>query len=238
MNNGWIKLHRKLRDNPIYSSPKALHVWIECLLRACHEQKTFYSKSTKIILKPGEFVMGRDEFGKNIGISGSTAWRWLQIFKADSMIDIKTSTKGSVVTVLKWEEYQKVDSEVDNKRTADEQRMNTNKNDKNVKNDKNPPLGERPPIEGEILEEKNFGNKKSMTPDVLGELAERFQVPIDFVENSWDTASNWLTAKGKIQKDYKAFFTNWLKKDIAEHLLKYKQFNKNNNGKSGIAIIR
>ncbi len=80
--------------------------------------------------------MGREEFGKSIGVSGSTAWFWLRRFKLDSMIDIKTSSVGTIVTVLKWKDYQLLDSEVDRGKTADEQPMNTYKNDKKVKNDK------------------------------------------------------------------------------------------------------
>ncbi len=136
-NLGWIKLHRQLKDNPIYKSSTALHCWIECLLRAIHTDDAFFLKRQKMVLKPGQFCMGRDEFGLSIGISGSTAWFWLRQFKLDNMIDIKTSSVGTVVTVLKWKDYQGLDSEVDSGKTADEQRMNTIKNDKNVKNEKN-----------------------------------------------------------------------------------------------------
>lgn len=139
MNNpagGWIKLHRKLRENPIYSNSTAVHCWIECLLRAIHTDNAVYILRQKVELSPGEFCMGREEFGKSIGVSGSTAWFWLRRFKLDSMIDIKTSSVGTIVTVLKWKDYQLLDSEVDRGKTADEQPMNTYKNDKKVKNDK------------------------------------------------------------------------------------------------------
>ena len=132
-NNGWVKIHRKLRDNPIYSNSTAVHCWIECLLRANHENEGFFLSRRKVILKPGEFVMGREEFGEKIGVSGSTAWYWLNRFKADSMIDIKTTNKGSVISIKKWNTYQKVDSKIDNRKTTDEQQMNTDKNEKNNK---------------------------------------------------------------------------------------------------------
>lgn len=136
-NQGWIKLHRQLKDNPIYKSSTAVHCWIECLLRAIHTDEAFFLKRQKRALKPGQFCMGRDEFGLSVGISGSTAWFWINQFSVDRMIDIKTSSVGTVVTVLKWKDYQGVDSEVDSRKTADEQRMNTIKNDKNVENDIN-----------------------------------------------------------------------------------------------------
>jgi hypothetical protein len=85
--------------------------------------------------------MGRTEFGEKLGMSGSTAWYWLQQFKADSMIDIKTTSQGSIITVKEWDTYQKVDSNVDNKKTIKKQQKNTNNNVKNVKNSNNVPSG-------------------------------------------------------------------------------------------------
>lgn len=128
--SGWIKLHRKLRDNPIYNESKAVHCWIECLLRANHAGKDVYLKRDKIKLEPGMFLMGRQEFGKSIGISGSTAWYWLLRFEKDKMVDIKKTAKGSIVTIISWNEYQQVDS----RKTAEKQQKNTNKNIKNEKN--------------------------------------------------------------------------------------------------------
>lgn len=136
MTEGWIKLHRQIRDNPFYTNPAALSVWVECLLRASHAERDFYLKREKVTLQAGQFVIGRDEFGKAIGISGSTAWYWLLQFESDSMVDIKKTAKGSIVSVKNWVKYQVVDSTSDNRKTADEQQMNTNKKVKNDNNEK------------------------------------------------------------------------------------------------------
>lgn len=134
MQNGWIRLHRQLRDSQFYTNSKAIHCWIECLLRANHQTQNYFLGRKNITLKPGEFIAGRDEFGKKIGISGSTAWFWLLQFEVDRMLDIKKTTKGSLFTIINWEKYQPLDSKVDNKKTTDEQQKNTDKNDKNEKN--------------------------------------------------------------------------------------------------------
>lgn len=138
MNNGFIFIHRKLKENPIYNNSVALHVWIECLLRAAHKDTEFYQGRIKISLKAGQFVMGRDEFGKTIGQSGSTTWYWINRFKVDNMIDISTSKKGTVVTIINWVKYQKPDSQVDRSRTDNEQHfrqiVNTYNNVNNINN--------------------------------------------------------------------------------------------------------
>lgn len=137
MKNGWIKLHRKIQENPIYKNSKALHCWIECLLRANHSPQNYFLGRKKITLNKGEFILGRDEFSKSIGISGSTAWFWIERFKVDSMLDIKKTSKGCLCSVKNWKNYQEVDSNVDNKKTAKKQQINTDKNDNNKKNEKN-----------------------------------------------------------------------------------------------------
>ena len=130
-------LHRGLQENPIYKNSKALHCWIECLLRANHSNDSYYLGRKKIQLKVGEFVLGRYEFGKSIGISGSTAWFWLKRFEVDNMLNIKKTSRGCLCKVKNWENYQAVDNTVDNKKTTNEQQMNTDNNDNNVNNEKN-----------------------------------------------------------------------------------------------------
>ncbi len=118
MNNGWIKLHRKLTQNPIYKESRAVHVWIECLLRASHSGNVIFLKKQRVTLTSGQFAMGREEFGASVCMSPSTAWHWILQFEADKMIDIrKTRGQGSIVTIKNWKEHQ-VDKDVDIKKTS------------------------------------------------------------------------------------------------------------------------
>lgn len=157
---GWIKLHRRFRDNPYYKEPNAKAVWLECLLRAQHNDGERFLKRQKVKLKAGQFVMGREEFGESIGLSGSTAWYWIQQFSSDSMVDIKTSTKGTIITVLKWESYQ---LELTAPLTTNEQQKNSKKtHNKNVKKEKNVKKSTTNVVEAPPDDEW----KKRLNPDV------------------------------------------------------------------------
>lgn len=134
MSNGWIKLHRRLLESPLFSSDKGLKVWIWCLLKASHEEKALYVGLNQIKLRPGQFVFGRDKSSKELAMKPSTVRNWMGVLKQDSYIDITKTNKYSVVTVLNWTLYQSRDSTLDNRWTTDGQQMDTNKN---VKNDKN-----------------------------------------------------------------------------------------------------
>lgn len=71
-----------------------------------------------------------------------------------------------------------------------------------------------------LIKEKVFSSKKDITSDILQELSEKHEVPLPFVTDCWDSAQNWLLAKGKVMKDYRAFLENWVKREKANWLLK------------------
>jgi len=137
---GWISLHRKVMDNPIYSNAFMLKLWIHCLMKASHKEHDQLVGNQMVKLEPGQFVTGRnalaDEFNKGAKkdevISAITLWRWLKNFEEWQMLNIKTTTKYSVVTVVKWNEHQQREQQVNNKRTTDEQQVNTNNNVNNI----------------------------------------------------------------------------------------------------------
>ncbi|KGR74872.1 hypothetical protein [Ureibacillus sinduriensis] len=143
--SGWISLHRKLMDNPIYSNAGMLKLWVHCLLKASHAEHEQLVGNQVIKLQPGQFVTGRNalatEFNKGAKkediVSPITLWRWLNLFEKLEMLNIKKTTKYSVVTVINWGGYQHHEQQVNNKRTTNEQQMNTNNNVNNVNNDNN-----------------------------------------------------------------------------------------------------
>ena len=137
MNNGWIKLHRKFRDNPFYTNPNAIALWIECLMRAGHEDRTFYWKRERVVLDKGMFLFGEEELGAMFKLSRQTARYWMEQFVVDSMLDIKKTSKGSIGTVRKWSEYQSLDIPLDNEKTTKRQRKDTKKKVKKEKKVKN-----------------------------------------------------------------------------------------------------
>lgn len=56
---GWIKLHRKIRSNPIFNDPQLLRLWLICLTEASHTEHDQIVGRQTVKLKPGDFVTGR-----------------------------------------------------------------------------------------------------------------------------------------------------------------------------------
>lgn len=132
---GWIKLHRKLIDNPIFNSEKGLKIWIWCLFKAGHQGKSIYIGQKCIKLQPGQFVYGRESASDSLKMSQSTVRNWMNILKKDRYLDIKATANYSIITILNWSEYQTIDNKKDNKITREKKQKDTNNNIKNDNKD-------------------------------------------------------------------------------------------------------
>jgi len=140
--HGYIKLYRKLLENPIFQNANLLKVFIWCLLKATHKECVQVVGLQKVKLLPGQFVYGRNKAAEELRLKPSTAHKYMMWLKNDGILNIQGNNKFSLVTVVNWELYQVKDNENDSKSnskiTTKEQQRDTNKNGKNGKNI-NPP---------------------------------------------------------------------------------------------------
>ena len=138
---GWIKLYRKLIENPIFLKPELLQLFIYCLLKANHEAQKLIFNGQEIEIKIGQFITGRNIIAKELKQNPITTYKRLKILENLQILNIKSNNKFSVVTVVNYGLYQseeiKRNTKRNNKGTTREQQGNTNKNVKNVKKLKN-----------------------------------------------------------------------------------------------------
>jgi hypothetical protein len=142
MNQGWIKLHRKLRDNPWMSRPAYRSVWIELLLEAQHQSgKKIIFKGKSQTLLPGQLTTGLKQLSQWTGVPRGTVQRILKTFKNETMIETLTSNEFTLVTLLNWESYQNDETPnetpVKLQRNSNETPVGPPKECNNDKNDKN-----------------------------------------------------------------------------------------------------
>lgn len=131
--NGWIKLHRKLLENPIMQRPNYLALWIHLLLMTNHKENKFIWNGKVMIIREGQLITGRKELSIKTGIPEGSIDRLLNFFENEHQIEQQKTTKFRLITVLNWKKYQEVIITSNNKRTTNEQQTNTNNN---IKNDK------------------------------------------------------------------------------------------------------
>lgn len=171
MNAGYVKLYRKVMDSFVWTNPYMYKLWNLCLMKAGHENRKFLFNGKEIWLNSGEFVTGRDAitFEMNKGVkrehqvNSGSVWRWLKRFEKEGMLNIKSTTKYSVVSINNWDDYQASEHQVNIKRTTSEQQVHTNKNEKNDKNEKNINNNNKGSSIRSIWENNGFGPMSSKT---------------------------------------------------------------------------
>ncbi|MCC8435438.1 DnaD domain protein [Brevibacillus sp. M2.1A] len=142
MLHGWVSLHRKILDSPVFQNEKLFKTFAWCLLKASHKEHEQMVGKQKVKLLPGQFVYGRKAAARELGMPESTVRNNIDFLKKDGCLDIKTDSKFSVITVVNWGFYQSESSDVDSrkdssedtKRTAKGQQKDTNNNGNNDNN--------------------------------------------------------------------------------------------------------
>lgn len=135
---GWIKVHRKMLDNPlVFKDSDYAVVWIYLLLNATHTEYPVIFNGKKIILLPGQLITGRKVISEKLKVSESKVQRILKWFESDLQIEQQTSNKNRLITIVNWEQYQNIEQqnerEAVGKQTANEHKQEC----KNVKNEIN-----------------------------------------------------------------------------------------------------
>lgn len=191
-NKGWIKLHRKVLDNPVVCrDAEHLAVWMYLLLEATHDNIDKMFAGRRTTLKPGELITGRKVISVKLNISESKVQRILKRFEIEQQIEQQTSTTSRRISIQNWSEYQEGEQQLNNNRTATEQRLNTLQECKNVKNDN---------INKEATKKNKSVSEK--IEDYLGMISENWREPVEI----------WLNYKKerkeiyKTERSFKSFF--------------------------------
>lgn len=147
---GWISVHRKIINNPVFQDPYLFKLWMYCLLKASHKEHKQLVGKEIVTLQEGQFIWGRNEAANELNHgtrpkeqkSPSTWERYLKLLEELEMLNRITNNKYTIVNIVNWSVYQDykigneqdVEQQMNNERTADEQQVNTNNNVNNANN--------------------------------------------------------------------------------------------------------
>ena len=143
--SGWIKLHRKVLDCWIWQEKPydKARAWVDLLLLAMHRDKKLLIDNEMLVVERGSFMTSILKLSDRWGWSRNKVKRFLELLEDEQMLNTKRTPKGTLVTIVKYEDYQVCDItdeptleptlEPTNEPTDEPQ----NKNIKNIKNDKN-----------------------------------------------------------------------------------------------------
>ena len=148
---GWIKLHRCICNNPIWTEEKFNRgsAWVDLILMANHEDKKVLFDGGLIECKRGQKITSIRKLSERWKWSRDKTKRFLDLLQSDGMISYKTDHKKTIINIVNYNVYQ--DREEKNKpvnghKKATEKPLTDHRPDtekpltdtnKNVKNDKN-----------------------------------------------------------------------------------------------------
>ncbi|HCB4233215.1 TPA: DnaD domain-containing protein [Listeria monocytogenes] len=166
MSHGWVKLHRDLKEKPIWrsSTPEQKTILVTLLMMANHKENEWEWMGKPFKAKPGEFVTSiksiTEECGK--GISSQNVRTALKRFENYGFLTKESTKVNTLINIVNWGVYQ--DSENKSNTLANKQLTNdsqtankqltTNKNvrTKECKNNNNSDLNFK-----DFWEQNGFG---------------------------------------------------------------------------------
>lgn len=199
--DGYIKLYRKLLDNPVVMrDADHLSIWVYLLLEARKFEKEAYLGGKKITLKPGQLTTGRKQISEKLRVMENKVQRVLKLYETEHLIEQQTTNRNRLISIVEWESYQDNEQlneqQINNRCTTNEQPVNTPKESKKEKKDNNIYYGE-------------FENV-ALSEEELEKLKQRF--PYDWQERI-ERLSSYMKSRGKRYKSHYATILAWAGKE-------------------------
>ena len=113
---GWISLHRKFIDWEWYDDNNVVKLFIHCLLKANHKEKSWKG----VIIPIGSFISGRKQLSIETKLSEQQIRTALYKLKSTNEITIKSTNLNSLISITNWNTYQK-NNQNNNQRATNEQ---------------------------------------------------------------------------------------------------------------------
>ena len=106
MDNGWIMLHRRIKNSRLAKDPYEYRAWTFLLMDANFKDNEFISKGELINLKRGEVLTSERQLRTTWGVSRRKVRKFLEIWEKEGRIETERTPKGTRIKILNYEKYQ------------------------------------------------------------------------------------------------------------------------------------
>ena len=103
--DNYIKINKKIWDNPINKKPNYLAIWMYLLSNASHKNKKVIKNNKKIVIKRGEFIGSSVKISNYFNISKTSVNNILKYFVLNNKINIKTTNKYTLFSINNYGLY-------------------------------------------------------------------------------------------------------------------------------------
>ena len=128
---GWVKIHRDLLDNELWSDKPFTkgQAWVDLLLLANHKDKNVLIGSHTEMVERGSFITSELKLMERWGWGRKKVKLFLNFLESQKMIERNANNKRTVITIVNYGFYQDCDlpkeQQKNRKRTAKEQQRDS-----------------------------------------------------------------------------------------------------------------
>jgi len=200
--NGWIKIHRSIWDNPWMYKPYVYDIWSYILCHVNYQPAEVIFEGKRITLNPGQGLFKLREMSVLFKIPLTSLHRIINLLKNETQIETQTSPRNTVITVVNWQKYQMVGTQ---NGTQVEHKRNTSGTQT-----------EHLPIIKECKKNKKnkniYGTYQNvlLSDDEMQKLQSEF--PIDWNDRI-ERLSEYIASTGKKYKDFLATIRSWARNE-------------------------
>ena len=211
---GWVRLHRQLLEWEWFDEPNVFRLFIYCLLKANHQDRNYKGQ----LIKRGTFVTSLELLSEETKISVQSVRTSLKRLESTGELTSQRTPKGTVIQVVKYEDYQDANTPTNKQLTNCQQTTNkqltTNNNDKNDNNEKEeiiiPSYDDFKKHAFQKLNDKGIDNVLLYEFDIKAKYEQ-------WVENEWKDGYN------KPILNWKSTLTNQIKYDRIKPVIQNNQ---------------
>lgn len=106
MELGWIKLHRSIRKNWIWSDAKKLKWWLDLLMMANHKDNKILIGNELLLIKRGSLHTSIINLSTRWDADKKTVKKFLTLLEKDNMITLNSSSIGTTIHISNYNGYQ------------------------------------------------------------------------------------------------------------------------------------
>lgn len=139
MNHGWICLHRKIREHPLWPAKhfSPLEAWLDILLSANHAASRVLIDGKFVEIERGAFVTSEVKLAERWGWARKTVRRFLSSLEMDRMIAKKCTTRYTAIEVQNYALYQNFEIGEDTAMDTGREQVNTQMGNSNLHTNNN-----------------------------------------------------------------------------------------------------
>jgi hypothetical protein len=204
--NGWIRLHRSLKEHWIFQDEKKLKWWLTLLLEVNYQERKVVIGNNLCECKRGESIRSLRSWAKEFNTTPETVRHFFKLLQKDNMITVESI---GVSTHLKISNYDTYQGDLDTNETASDTGLDTIYEHSLITNNK-------------VKKEKKEKINKEFVPPGIEEVRSYFE------ENGYTSeaarkafqyysAGNWIDSHGHPVKNWKQkILNNWFKDEYKE----------------------